>query len=196
MTHEEFLKDLKKVGALQEGHFQLSSGLHSKEYIQCALYLQIPKNAERVAQELAKFVPAGVQAVVSPALGGLLIGHEVAKVLDVRHMFAERVDGVMTLRRGFELMPGEAVVIVEDVFTTGKSTSEVAELVRASGGDPKSAISLVNRSEESLSLNLPTSSLLHFEIKMYEPAKCPLCKDNVPIVKPGSRTPKNAPEKP
>lgn len=187
------LQDLKSAGALLEGHFLLSSGLHSNRYVQCACYLQHPHLAERAGRALAVRLFSShshfsVSAVVSPALGGLIIGHEVGRALDVRAMFTERCDGEMTLRRGFSLNPGERVLIVEDVVTTGKSGREVIELVRRLGAEPLAMACIVDRREDrKQDLGLPLVSLTNLDIENWRPEHCPLCKAGGEAVKPGSR---------
>jgi len=178
--------------ALLDGHFLLSSGLHSDRYLQCALVLADPDAAESLGEELAAAaVKAGpaYDLVVSPAMGGLIIGQEVARALGVRHYFAERQDGVMTLRRGFALEPGERVLVVEDVVTTGKSTKEVFALVRAAGAEPAAAASIVDRSE-GLQLGAPYASLWSVSAPAWTAEQCPRCAAGEPAVKPGSRTEK------
>jgi orotate phosphoribosyltransferase len=187
------LPDLRSTGALLEGHFILSSGLHSDSYVQCALYLQYPGLAERAGRELAGRLRESHPAleptvVISPALGGLVIGHECGRALGVRAVFAERAGGVMTLRRGFSLSPEDRVVVVEDVVTTGRSTGEVLEVVRGAGLEPLAVACVVDRrGDDALELPPPLVSLAKLEIKNYRPEACPLCAKGVPAVKPGSR---------
>ncbi len=179
--------------ALLEGHFLLSSGLHSDRYLQCALVLSDPEAAESLGEELAasavKIGPA-YDLVVSPAMGGLIIGQEVARALGLRHYFAERVDGVMTMRRGFRVEPGESVLVVEDVVTTGKSTKEVFALVKAAGASIGAAASIIDRSEGRAELGVPYASLWEVAVPAWTPEQCPRCKAGEPFVKPGSRTEK------
>lgn len=174
-------------GALLEGHFLLSSGLHSDRYLQCALVLAHPARAEELGRALAAALPAKPDLVLSPAMGGLMIGHEVARALGVRHYFTERVDGAMALRRGFSLKPGEKVVVVEDVVTTGKSTREVFDLVRAAGAEVAAAASVVDRSEGKAALGVPYAALWTTSVPSWPADRCPLCRQGVPAVKPGSR---------
>lgn len=174
-------------GALLKGHFLLSSGLHSDRYLQCALVLAHPASAERLGRALAERCGAKPDLVLSPAMGGLIIGQEVARALGVRHYFTERVDGKVSLRRGFAVEPGERVVVVEDVVTTGKSTKEVLELVRAAGAEPVGALSVVDRSEGRAGLGVPHAALWSVPAPAWEPASCPACKAGTPYVKPGSR---------
>lgn len=187
----DLLTLFRQRGALLEGHFLLSSGLHSPRYLQCALVLADPPLATRLGEELggglrALLGGARVGAVVAPALGGVLVGHEVARALGCRALFTERQGEAMTLRRGFALDPGEAVVVVEDVITTGKSTREVIEVVRARGARVAAVGSLVDRSG-GLDLGLPRHSLLALDVPSWAPAECPLCAQGSAPVKPGSR---------
>ncbi len=174
-------------GALLKGHFLLSSGLHSDRYLQCALLLAHPADAEGLGRALAARAPSKPDLVVSPAMGGLIIGQEVARALGVRHYFAERADGAMTLRRGFALEPGESVLVVEDVVTTGKSTREVFAMVRAAGARVAGAGSIVDRSEGRADLGVPYAALWTVAVPTWTPDACPLCRAGVPAVKPGSR---------
>lgn len=174
-------------GALLKGHFLLSSGLHSDRYLQCALVLAQPGAAEKLGRELASKAAGKPDLVLSPAMGGLMIGHEVARALGVRHYFTERVDGIVLLRRGFTLKPGEKVIVVEDVVTTGKSTREVFELVRASGADILGALSIIDRTDGELYLKAPYSALWKVNIPAWVPELCPPCRAGIPVVKPGSR---------
>jgi len=178
-----------RCGALMRGHFKLTSGLHSDEYCQCARVLEHPEIAGEMGKMLAGFyADAKVDTVVSPAIGGIVIGHEVAKSLGVRSLFAERVDGAMALRRGFKLDPGERVLIIEDVVTTGGSVKEVAELVKAAGAELVGFGFIMDRSREPLNLPAPARALLEGrEMVTYQPDTCPLCEAGVPIDKPGSR---------
>lgn len=178
-------------GALLFGHFRLSSGLHSGQYFQCALLLSWPEQAQRLGGELAKALPPSGEApelVVSPALGGIVIGQEAAKALGVRAFFAERgPEGALLLRRGFSLKPGEKVLVVEDVITTGKSTAETLSLVRSLGGRPVGAACVVLRSGVPPELGVPLTRLAHLPAESFPPEDCPLCKKGLPLVKPGSR---------
>lgn len=184
---EQILRLFVDSGALLSGHFQLSSGLHSAEYLQCALVLSDPARAEKIASALAELLKEPAQAVVSPALGGVVIGHEVARALGIKAYFAERENGIMTLRRGFVLKPREKVVIVEDVITTGKSSAEVLSLLKSLGADAVGALSIVNRSHAGPDLGVPLSSLLRLPIASSPADRCPQCRDKTPLVKPGSR---------
>ena len=176
--------------ALLKGHFLLSSGLHSDRYLQCALVLGQPGAAEKLGRELAAKISNKPDLVLSPAMGGLMIGHEVARALGVRHYFTERAEGTMVLRRGFSLKPGEKVIVVEDVVTTGKSTKEVFEVIKAAGATVAGAASIVDRSEGKSNLGVPYAALWAVSVPAWKPEDCPLCKTGVPAVKPGSRTEK------
>jgi orotate phosphoribosyltransferase len=188
MTENEILKVFRDSSALLEGHFILSSGLHSDRYVQCALVLQHPRVAEQLCSELAaKVRHLGVSVVAAPALGGVLVAHEVARALGVRALFTERQEGVMTLRRGFSLAPGEPTLVVEDVITTGLSTRETIRCVEQAGGKVVGAGALIDRSRGAADLGLPKAALLTLAIQNYSPADCPLCKSGIPAVKPGSR---------
>lgn len=190
MTDAELKGLFTSSGALLSGHFQLSSGLHSDQYFQCALLLCDTALAERLGRELAARMPPAwaPAAVVAPALGGVVIGHEAARALRVRSLFSERKDGRMELRRGFAVAPGERCVVVEDVITTGKSTGEVVALLRALGAEPVGALSIVLRAERAPELGVPFQSLARLPAPAWTPAACPLCARGVPFVKPGSRT--------
>jgi orotate phosphoribosyltransferase len=192
MTEAEVLTVFRRSGALLEGHFRLSSGLHSPGYLQCALVLQHPREAEALGAALGNLVRGlGAQAVLSPALGGIVIGQEVGRALNVRAIFAERQDGTLTLRRGFALDPGEKVLVVEDVVTTGGSTRETMDVARAAGAIVVAACAIVDRSGGKQGLDVPFHALLPMDVKAYKEDECPLCKQGVPVVKPGSRTPKS-----
>jgi orotate phosphoribosyltransferase len=197
-TPADLLSTFRAKGALLEGHFLLSSGLHSSRYLQCALVLMDPPLASRLGRELAGALRSVLRdvrpaAVVAPALGGVLVAQEVARALGCRGLFTERSDGRMTLRRGFRLERGEAVVVVEDVITTGGSTREVMDVVRAAGAHVIAAGSLVDRSGGTLDLGLPRRSLLALDVPAYAPQACPLCAQGSTPQKPGSR---GAPDRP
>jgi orotate phosphoribosyltransferase len=185
------LAELTSCGAHRQGHFLLSSGLHSGDYLQCALYLAEPRRAERVGRLLASAVEAAVSEldlVVSPAMGGLIIGHETARALGVPFLFTERADGVMVLRRGFAVAPGQQIVIVEDVVTTGRSTREVIDVLTDAGAEVVGLASLVNRSGVANPFEpRPYRALLEVAFPTWPADECPLCGDGVPIDKPGSR---------
>jgi orotate phosphoribosyltransferase len=178
----------RSTGAYLNGHFRLTSGLHSAEYLQCALVLQHPGHAERLGRQLAAALPVTVDAVASPALGGLIIGHEVARALGVRFLFTERgTDGRMTLRRGFQVSPGERFAVIEDVMTTGGSTREVVALLRAGGAEPVVAGSIVDRSGGAADVGAPRVSLVTMNVESWQPEDCPQCRAGAPVMKPGSR---------
>jgi orotate phosphoribosyltransferase len=179
---------LSKTGAMLQGHFRLSSGLHSPNYVQCALLLQYPRNAKAIGEALAARVRAIRPAkIVSPALGGVVVGYAVAEALDLPFVFTERKDGQMTLRRGFRIDRGERVVIVEDVVTTGKSTRETARVVAEHGGLVFGFAAILNRSGKPNPFDAPFESLASIALETYEPPSCPLCKAGVPLDAPGSR---------
>jgi len=188
MTGDEVLDLFRRSGALLEGHFRLTSGLHSPGYLQCALVLSHPESAAALASALADRT-RGLRAtvVLSPALGGVIIGHEVGRALGVRAIFAERQDGVLTLRRGFTLSERDRVLVVEDVMTTGGSTRETMDVAKAAGAQVVGAASIVNRSGGAISFDVPLESLVDFSLPTYEPDECPLCAQGLPVVKPGSR---------
>jgi len=188
MTHDEVLDIYQKTGALLTGHFLLSSGLHSERYLQSALVLQQPDIATRLCAALAEhFRNSTIEAVIAPALGGVFVSHETARALGVRALFAERVNGELTLRRGFTIKPGERLLVVEDVITTGKSTRETIEVVKKAGGIAVAAASLVDRSGGKAELGVPYKSLVTLEVPSYTALECPLCKAGSTPIKPGSR---------
>ncbi|HLI35103.1 MAG TPA: orotate phosphoribosyltransferase [Terriglobia bacterium] len=189
MNDQEVLEIFHKHNALLEGHFILSSGLHSDRYIQCALVLQFPKVAEQLGATLAsKLGHLDAAVVVAPALGGVLVAHEVARTLGVRALFTERQDGMMKLRRGFQLKEGEPALVVEDVITTGGSTRETMQCVEEAGGRVVGVGALIDRSGGEVSLGLPKAALATIAVHNYNPAECPLCKSGISAVKPGSRS--------
>lgn len=185
----EIMKIFKETGALRQGHFVLTSGKHSAQYMQCAQVLQYPWLAAQLGQALARrFAGVEVEAVVGPALGGILVAHEVGRALGVRALFAERQEGEMTLRRGFALQPGEKVLVVEDVITTGGSVQEVLAMVKALGAEPVGVGVLVDRSGGRVDFGgLPLHSLLSMPIAAFPPEECPLCAQGLPWEKPGSK---------
>src|SRR5215472_18315480 len=197
-TREELLKMFEKAGAIRHGHFELSSGRHSGTYVQCAQVLQYPRFAEKLGQALAAlFSDVRVDAVVSPAIGGLIIGQEVARALPapkdafgggVPALFAERdASGMMTLRRGFDIRPDQHVLVVEDVWTTGGSTVETIRVVEEAGGRVVGAGALIDRSGGAIEFDVEAQSLIQLPIASYEPEDCPLCRSGRAAVKPGSR---------
>lgn len=178
----------RRSGALLDGHFRLSSGLHSGGYLQSALVLQHPDLASQLGEALAERTRhLQPTAVISPALGGIVIGQEVARALGVRAIFAERQDGALTLRRGFTLSPQDRVLVVEDVITTGGSTRETIEVARACGADVLGAAAIVDRGGDPARLHVPMHTLVKLEVPAYPPESCPLCAKDIPVVKPGSR---------
>ncbi len=191
MTEFDVLTLFRRSGALLEGHFRLSSGLHSPGYLQCALVLQFPRDAEAIGAALADRVRSfGANAVLSPALGGIVIGQEVARGLNVRALFAERQDGTLTLRRGFTLSPDDKVLVVEDVITTAGSTRETIAVAEQHGATVVGACSIVDRSNGTHGLELPYEALLPINLPTYREVECPLCQQGVDVIKPGSRAPR------
>lgn len=189
MTHDDLIDLFRGSGALLDGHFRLTSGLHSPRYLQCALVLSQPRSAAALAEALATQVASlGPTVVLSPALGGIVIGHEMGRALGVRAIFAERQDGQLSLRRGFSLGPSDRVLVVEDVVTTGGSTRETMEVARAAGATVVGAASIVDRSAGHTALGVPYHALLPMAVPTYDPADCPLCAQGLPVVKPGSRS--------
>jgi len=188
VNRDDLVDMFRRSGALLEGHFRLSSGLHSTGYLQSALVLQYPDDAARLGREIADAVEhVRATVVLSPALGGLIIGHEVARALGVRALFAERQDGMLTLRRGFMLAETDRVLVVEDVLTTGGSTRETMQVATAAGGRVVGVASIVDRSAGKAVFDVPFHSLLAIDLPTYEPGACPLCAQGLPVVKPGSR---------
>jgi orotate phosphoribosyltransferase len=182
----------EQTGAYLKGHFRLTSGLHSPEYLQCALVLRFPAHAETLGRALAeklKALAAGkpVDLVVSPAMGGIIIGHEAGRALGVPAIFTERENGTMTLRRGFHIDPGVNVVVVEDVVTTGGSTRDVVEVLRAAGANVLAAGSIIDRSGGTADVGVPRAALETMKVISWKPEECPLCAQGNPVVKPGSR---------
>lgn len=191
MHETDLLALFRRSGALLEGHFRLSSGLHSPGYLQCALVLSYPRDAEAIGAALAERVRGfGATTVLSPALGGIVIGQELARALDVRALFAERQDGALTLRRGFALSAQDRVLVVEDVVTTAGSTRETIAVAQQHGATVVGACSIVDRSGGTHGLELPYAALLPMNLPTYKEEDCPLCKQGIPVVKPGSRAPR------
>lgn len=188
LTDAQILETFKRTEGILHGHFLLTSGRHSDTYMQCAKLFADPKESEMLCGELAErlkeFKP---DVVVSPAVGGIIMGYEVARKLGVKNLFAERADGKMTLRRGFKLDKGQRVIVVEDVVTTGGSVKEVVELCREAGCDVAAVASIVDRSNGKVEFGVPYRALLTMEVKSYEVSDCPLCKDGNAPYKPGSR---------
>jgi orotate phosphoribosyltransferase len=187
---EAILEVFREAGALLEGHFLLSSGLHSPQYLQCALVLQDPARAERLCSRLARaFADGRVETVVGPAMGGILVAYELARALGATAIFAEREKGRMRLRRGFRIQPGQRVLLAEDVVTTGGSLREVLALVREAGAEVVGVAALVDRtSGRDPGFGMPLTALVQLDVPTHVPEECPLCREGVPVVKPGSRT--------
>jgi orotate phosphoribosyltransferase len=191
MDEEDILAEFRAAEALLEGHFVLSSGLHSPLYLQCARVLMDPSRASRLAHALASRLPleirSGIEAVVSPAMGGIIIGHELGRSLGLEAMFLERPSGTFELRRGFRLAPGQRILLVEDVVTTGLSSREAIAAVTAAGGEVVAAAALIDRSNGLADLGVPFFPLLRLDIPVYEPEAMPPELEALPVEKPGSR---------
>lgn len=188
LSHEEILGIFRQTEALLEGHFQLTSGLHSPQYFQCARVLQHPRFLGLLAGAIAEhFRNDDIQLVISPAIGGIVVGTEVGRIMGVRTIFAERKDGSMQIRRGLEILPGEKVLVVEDVVTTGGSIQEVIGLANKAGARLAGVGYVVDRSNGKISFPSKHFSVLKMDVTAYKPEDCPLCKQNIPIMKPGSR---------
>jgi orotate phosphoribosyltransferase len=185
---ERLTDELRESGALRTGHFELSSGRHARQYVQCALLLELPERARRAGEDLAEVLGAyRPDCVVSPALGGMIIGHETAAALGVPFRFTERKDGAMTLRRGFEIASGSRVVVIEDVVTTGGSAREAIAVVEALGGQVVAAGAIIDRSGEAEPFTQPFEALLELSLESFPPEECPLCAAGGQAEKPGSR---------
>jgi orotate phosphoribosyltransferase len=188
LPKEQILEIFRETKALLEGHFQLTSGMHSPQYFQCARVLQFPKYLHLLSGEIARhFEYNEVEVVVSPAIGGIVVGTEVGRMLGARTLFAERKDGKMELRRGFEILPKERVLVVEDVVTTGGSTQEVIDLVHAAKGTVVGTACIVDRSNGKVHFDSKQFAVLQLEVVAHQPTDCPLCKSGNAAVKPGSR---------
>ena len=188
MKPEQVIDEFRTTGALLEGHFQLSSGLHSTVYLQCALVLQFPEKAEAFGRAIAEsYREQGIQLVASPAIGGIVIGHEVARALGARFVWTERDAGQMTLRRGFTVSPREKTLVVEDVITTGGSTRETIEALERAGANVIAAASIIDRSGGAADVGVPLSALASLKVLSVATAACDACKLGEPVVKPGSR---------
>ena len=194
MTEAEVKELLIKTGAIMDGHFLLTSGLHSPHYVEKFNVLQQPKYTQQLCEAMAeKFKDANIETVVGPMTGGILLAHETGKALGTRAIFTERVDGKMTFRRGFSLHEGERVLIVEDIVTTGGSIKEVIEVVKAHGGVPVAVSMLVDRSGGKADFGeVPSTALLHMDVETYQPEECPLCKQGIEMTKRGSTGKANA----
>ncbi|MDD5449347.1 MAG: orotate phosphoribosyltransferase [Candidatus Omnitrophica bacterium] len=188
MTEQEVLNIFKKTNALLNGHFKLSSGLHSEGYLQCALVLQYPEYAEKICGELAgRFREKKPTVVIGPALGGVIVSYEVARAVKCRSLFAERENDKMTLRRGFEITSSDRVLVVEDVITTGGSTREVIDAVKSAGASIIGVGSIIDRSCGAVNFEVEFKSLVKISVSTFELDKCPLCEKGIPLTKPGSR---------
>lgn len=188
LSSDQLMDIFRATGALLSGHFRLTSGLHSAQYLQCALVLAHPVHAEACGRALAGMMGVQPDIVVSPAMGGLIIGHEVARAFGVPHIFTERdADRRMTLRRGFAVKAGQRAVVIEDVITTGGSSKEVVDLLRAAGVEVLAAGSVIDRSGGRADLGVPRAALATLMVETYAPEACPLCAQGVALVKPGSR---------
>ena len=188
MTQAQILGTFRKAKAILDGHFKLSSGLHSAQYLQCAKVLQYPEYAAKLCSALAaRFKTAKPDVIIAPAVGGVLVSYEVARALNARSLFMERVDGKMTLRRGFTLKKGEKALVVEDVVTTGLSTREVIGALKPFGASLVGVGCIVDRAKEELNFPAPFESLIKIDIPTFKPEECLLCKNGTPVTKPGSR---------
>lgn len=188
MTREEKIKLLEDAQVLQTGHFRLTSGRHSDKYMQCARVFEDAKYAEPICKDIADaFRDQKIDLVVGPAIGGVIITYEVARQLGIRNIFAERENGVMTLRRGFAVEPGSRVLVVEDTITTGGSVKEVIALVKEKGGIVVGVGSVVDRSNGTVDFGVPLHAAVSMEVISYEETDCPFCKQGLPVTKPGSR---------
>jgi orotate phosphoribosyltransferase len=188
MTDSEVLDLFRQSGALLEGHFKLSSGLHSDKYLQSALVLQHPDFAEQLGRALAgRLEHLQPTVVLSPALGGIIIGQEVGRAMQVRSIFAERLEGKLTLRRGFTLAPSDRVVVIEDVITTGLSTRETIDAAEKTGARVLGAGAIIDRGSDPGRLHVPLQALVRMEVPAYSADGCPMCAAGKPVVKPGSR---------
>lgn len=190
MRAEEVIQKFRRTGALLEGHFVLSSGLHSAVYLQCALVLQYAHEAEELGRAIAeKFQTENIQTVAAPAIGGLIIGHEVARALGARFIWTERENGTMVLRRGFSVSAGERVLVVEDVVTTGGSTRETVAALQVNGAQVAGAASIIDRSSGTAEVGAPRIALATLDVPAVDPAACDACRRGEPAIKPGSRKP-------
>ncbi|MBR4949816.1 MAG: orotate phosphoribosyltransferase [Clostridia bacterium] len=188
MTRDEIIAILKEAEVLLEGHFLLTSGRHSAKYLQCAKIFRNTKYAEPLCKELAdKYKDAGIEIVIGPAMGAVQMAYEVSRHLNCENFFTEREDGKMTLRRGFTIKEGQKVLLVEDVVTTGGSIKEVLELVKGMGADVVGIGSIVDRTGGKIDFGVPFNAVLSMEVESYDRDNCPICKKDVPLVKPGSR---------
>jgi orotate phosphoribosyltransferase len=188
MISDQIIEQFTQTDALLDGHFILSSGLHSPKYLQCALALQFPADAAKFGRQIAKnFTDAAIDTVASPAIGGLTIGYATAEALNVRFIWTERENGQMTLRRGFTVKPGERILVVEDVITTGGSTRECIEALEKHGAKVAAAASIIDRSNGKADVGVPRISLATLDVPSYKPEDCPMCARGEEAIKPGSR---------
>lgn len=189
LDHHQAMEIFKRAGALMEGHFLLTSGRHSNQYMQCAKILQYPNYAEEIAKGLAEeFKEDEIDIVVGPAMGGIIIAYELARQLNIKNLFAERENGKMTLRRGFSIPKGARVLVAEDVITTGGSVFEVIDIVKEQGGEVAGVAVLVDRSNGKIDFGTKLRAALTADVVSYEPEECPICKEGkLPLIKPGSR---------
>ncbi|MDK2821674.1 MAG: orotate phosphoribosyltransferase [Clostridia bacterium] len=188
LSQNDIVEIFRRTGVLCKGHFVLTSGLHSNQYLQCAKVQQFPEENEILCKELAeRFKEENIDTVIGPAIGAIIMSYEVARNLGTKALFAERENGVMMLRRGFDIKPGERVLVVEDVITTGGSVKEVIDLVKQKGAVPVGVGVLVDRSGGCADLGVPVKALTTFDIETFKPESCPLCEQGIPAVKPGSR---------
>lgn len=186
MNKKELLNFLKKLGVIQTGHFQLTSGLHSSEYVQCAKLFEQPETASKVLKRLLVGLPKEIETVVAPAIGGITVGYELARLLKRRFIFAERQDGEMMLRRGFQISPQEKVLVAEDVVTTGGSVREVIDLVNTYEGQVLGVAAVMDRSGGKADFGVPFFAAAALNIDVYDPKECPLCASNQALTRPGS----------
>jgi len=188
MKDQNILEIFLKTNALLNGHFLLTSGRHSSQYFQCAQVLQYTDYNEIICRKIADhFINTEIDVVISPAIGGIIVGQEVARLLGKKSIFAEREDKTLTLRRGFQIEEGKKYLVCEDVVTTGGSVFEVMDIVRNNGGIVAGVGYIVDRSNNKVQFNVPQFSTLQLEVVSYNPEECPLCKQNIPVIKPGSR---------
>ncbi len=188
MTEQQVIEICEKSGALLTGHFQLRSGRHSNRFFQAALLLQYPDKAEAVCRHLAEaFAGVRIESVISPAVGGLIVGQEVARALGCRAIFADKEDGQLILKRGFEIKPGEKVLVAEDVVTQGGRVQQTIDLVRSFGGEVVGVAVVVDRSGGAAKFDVPMKSALQLTLPTFDPAECPLCRDGAKLDRPGSK---------
>ncbi|MFA7232143.1 MAG: orotate phosphoribosyltransferase [Victivallaceae bacterium] len=188
MTEQELIKIFHDSQALLEGHFKLRSGLHSNRFFQAALLLQYPDVAEKVCRHLAeKFKTCKIDAVISPAVGGLIVGQEVARALGVKAIFADKEEGELVLKRGFTIKPGEKILVAEDVITRGGRVQQTIDLVRSFGAEVVGIAVIVDRSGGAAQFDVPHQCLIKLELETYDPDNCPLCKNGLPMERPGSK---------